>query len=88
MIDELRIEIQKIVREEIKKYVSNKLETSYFGVVSNTSSVASGATASVDIGFGTVNAKNLTGTTLSVGAKVIVHAHGDDFDNAYVGRTF
>ena len=88
MIDELRIEIQKIVREEIKKYVSNKLETAYFGTVKDVSGVSAGATASVDIGLGTVSSKNLTGVTLNQGAKVIVYAHGDDFGNSYVGRTF
>lgn len=88
MIDAFRNEIQKIVREEIRKYVSNRLETSYFGTVKDTVGVSAGDTASVDVGFCVVSAKNLTGTSLSSGAKVIVYARGDDFDNAYVGRTF
>lgn len=88
MIDAFRSEIQKIVREEIRKYVSNRLETSYFGTVTNPGNISAGSTASVDIGFCFVSAKNLTGTSLSPGAKVIVYARGDDFDNAYIGRTF
>lgn len=88
MIDAFRNEIQKIIREEIRKYVSNRLETSYFGTVEDTVDVSAGDTASVDVGFCVVSAKNLTGTSLSSGAKVIVYARGDDFDNAYVGRIF
>lgn len=88
MIDAFRSEIQKIVREEIRKYVSNRLETSYFGTVTNIGNVSIGSTASVDIGFCSVSAKNLTGASLPTGAKVIVYARGDDFDNAYIGRTF
>ena len=88
MINQFRNEIQKIVREEIKKYVASKMETSYFGTVTNASAVAAGGAASVDIGFGAVSAKNLTGSSLENGAKVIVYARGDNFDNAYVGRIF
>ena len=88
MIDEFRNEIIKIVQSEIKKYVSSRIETAYFGTVSDSSSVKNGEIASVDIGFDVVSAKNLTGSTLSSGAKVILYAHGDNFGNAYVGRTF
>ena len=88
MIDAFRNEIQKIVREEIRKYVSNRLETSYFGTVEDTVDVSAGGMASVDVGFCVVSAKNLTGMSLSSGAKVIIYARGDDFDNAYVGRIF
>ena len=88
MIDELRKEIIKIVQSEIKKYVGSKIETAYFGTITNTDAVSAGGTALVDIGFDTVSAKNLTGTSLLSGAKVILYAHGDHFGNSYVGRTF
>lgn len=88
MINQFRSEIQKIVREEIKKYVANKMETSYFGTVTNASAVAAGGVADVNIGFSTVSAKNLTGSSLGTGANVIVYVRGDNFDNVYVGRTF
>lgn len=88
MIDELRKEIIKIVQSEIKKYVGSKIETAYFGTIASTDDVIADGTALVDIGFDTISAKNLTGTSLSNGAKVILYAHGDNFGNSYVGRTF
>lgn len=81
-IEKLIDTIRKIVRQEIRKE-SNNLEYSYFGTVVSSNGTRFNVRIPSD-GSIYPNLLNQTGTNLSVGDSVIIHAIGNKAGNAYI----
>lgn len=82
-IENFLSEINKIIDARIERYVSSRLETVYFGIVSSVSDTGS---ADIDLGFKTVTARNMSGEEVSVGDNVLVKAPWNAFNNAYIDK--